>query len=222
MWCKMACRGIVDAMVLALAGLDPEFAKLPGHLAEKEKLYLDAFPFDPELMDVFYSKWTSRLPLFQRTRGVLRTFAVALKEAEGWDTSPIAGVSTLLSPPGQATLGTALRDLAGVARTSQTEREAQAWVSILEKELGFARDCQSALGNLPHREIERAVIDTFLHSQPPGKKATLADLKAMVGAGKPDAITLDQGIGEAAGKPWHLDEADLASGVIRPDGSKEL
>jgi len=219
---KEAFRANVVAAVRALAGLDPEFAKTPAQRAEKEKQYLDAFPFDPALMDVFYSKWTSGLPLFQRTRGVLRTFAVALKEAEGWDTSPIAGVSTLLSPPGQTTLGTALRDLAGVARTSQTEGEAQAWISILEKELGFARDCQAALGNLSHREIEGAVVGAFLHSQPPGKKATLADLKAMVGAGKPDAITLDKGLGEWAGKSWYLDEADLASGMTRPDGSKEL
>ena len=219
---KEVFRANVVGTVRALASLDPEFAKTPAQRAAKETLYLDAFPFDPELMDVFYSKWTSRLPLFQRTRGVLRTFAVALKEAEGWDTSPIAGVSTLLSPPGQTTLGTALRDLAGVARTSQTEGEAQAWVSILEKELGFARDCQSALGNVPHREIEGAVIATFLHSQPPGMKATLADLKAMVGAGKPDTITLHKGLGEWADKSWYLDEADLASGVTKPDGSKEL
>jgi hypothetical protein len=219
---KEAFRANVVAAVRALVGLDPEFAKTPAQRAEKEKQYLDAFPFDPALMDVFYSKWTSRLPLFQRTRGVLRTFAVALKEAEGWDTSPIAGVSTLLSPPGQMALGTALRDLARIARTSQTEGEAQAWVSILEKELGFARDCQSALGNLSHREIEGTVIATFLHSQPPGMKATLADLKAMVGAGKPDTITLHKGLGEWADKSWYLDEADLASGVIKPDGSKEL
>jgi hypothetical protein len=66
----------------------------------------------------------------------------------------------------------------------------------LEKELGFARDCQSTLGNLSHREIEGTVIATFLHSQPPGMKATLADLKAMVGAGKPDTITLHKGLGE--------------------------
>jgi hypothetical protein len=219
---KEAFRANVVATVRALAGLDPEFAKTPAQRAEKEKQYLDAFPFDPSMMDVFYSKWTSGLPLFQRTRGVLRTFALALKEAEGWDTSPIAGVSTLLAPPGQTTLGTALRELAGVARSSQTEGEAQAWISILEKELGFAQDCQSELGSLPHREIEGAVIATFLHSQPPGRKATLADLKAMVGAGKPDTITLHKGLGEWASKSWYLDEADLASGVTKPDGSKEL
>jgi hypothetical protein len=219
---KEAFRANVVAAVRALVGLDPELAKTPAQRAEKEKQYLDAFPFDPTLMDVFYTKWTSGLPLFQRTRGVLRTFAVALKEAEGWDTSPIAGVSTLLSPPGQMTLGTALRDLARIARTSQTEGEAQAWVSILEKELGFARDCQSAVGNLANREIEGAVIATFLHSQPPGMKATLAGLRAMVGAGKPDTITLHKGLGEWADKSWYLDEADLASAATKPDGSREL
>jgi hypothetical protein len=58
---KEAFRANVVAAVRALVRLDPEFAKTPAQRAEKEKQYLDAFPFDPALMDVFYSKWTSRL-----------------------------------------------------------------------------------------------------------------------------------------------------------------
>ena len=219
---KEAFRPNVVAAVKALVSLDPDFAKTPAQRAEKERAFLEAFPFDPALMDVFYSKWTSGLPLFQRTRGVLRTFAVALKEAEAWDTAPVAGVSVLLPPLAQGALGTALRDLAGVARTSQTEGEAQAWTSILEKELSFARDSEATLGGLAHRELESAVVATFLHSQPPGKRATLAELKAMVGAGKPDAITLGKALAEWAEKSWYLDEEDLASGAVKPDGSKEL
>lgn len=219
---KETFRANAVAAVRALAMLDPDFAKTPAQRAEKERAFLEAFPFDPALMDVFYSKWTSGLPLFQRTRGVLRTFAVALKEAEAWDTSPVAGVSVLLPPSGHMALGTALRDLAGVARASQIEGEPQTWTSILEKELDFARDVQAAHGNLAHREVEGAVVATFLHSQPPGKKATLSDLKAMVGAGRPDAITLDKALGEWAGKSWYLDEEDLASGADRPDGTKDL
>jgi hypothetical protein len=219
---KEAFRANVVAAVRALAALDPDFAKTPAQRAEKEKAYLEAFPFDPALMDVFYSKWTSGLPLFQRTRGVLRTFAVALKEAEAWDTSPIAGVSVLLPPPGQSALGTALRELAGVARTSQTEGEAQSWTSIVEKELEFSRTVQEGLGNLAHRELEAAVLATFLHSQPPGKRAALSDLRTMVGAGKPDAITLSKALGEWAGRSWYLDEEDLSSGAERPDGTREL
>ena len=219
---KQAFRANAVAAVRALVSLDPDYAKTSAQRTEREKAFLDAFPFDPALMDVFYSKWTSGLPLFQRTRGVLRTFAVALKEAEAWDTSPVAGVSVLLPPPGQQTLGTSLRDLAGVARTSQTEGEAQAWTSILEKELGFAQAIQAANGTLHHRELEGAVVATFLHSQPPGKKATLADLRHMVGACKPDAIVLSKAFEEWAGKSWFLDEADLASGAEKPDGTKDL
>jgi hypothetical protein len=44
----------------------------------------------------------------------------------------------------------------------------------------------------------------------------------MVGAGKPDTITLHKGLGEWADKSWYLDEADLASAATKTDGSKEL
>ena len=219
---KEAFRANAVAAVKALASLDPDYAKTSALRAEKERMFLDAFPFDPALMDVFYSKWTSGLPLFQRTRGVLRTFAVALKEAEDWDTSPVAGASTLLSPPGVSGLGTALRDLSAVARNSQTEGEAQAWISILEKELAFAREGQDNHPGLVHRELESAVVATFLHSQPPGKKASLADLRAMVGTGKPDTITLGKALGDWASRSWYLDEAELASAPERPDGTKDL
>ena len=44
----------------------------------------------------------------------------------------------------------------------------------------------------------------------------------MVGAGKPDAITLGKALGEWAEKSWYLDEEDLASGAEKPDGTKGL
>jgi len=50
----------------------------------------------------------------------------------------------------------------------------------------------------------------------------LADLKAMVGAGKPDPITLGKALGEWTGKYWFLDEEDLASGADKADGTKDL
>ena len=85
---------------MPFAAGNPDFAKTAAQRDQREKQYLASFPFDPALMDVFYTKWTSGLPLFQRTRGILRTFAVALRDAESWDSSPIAGVSILLSRPG--------------------------------------------------------------------------------------------------------------------------
>ena len=62
-----AFRPSVVAVVKALSALDPEFAKSPALRDQQEKRYLASFPFDPSLMDVFYTKWTSGLPLFQRT-----------------------------------------------------------------------------------------------------------------------------------------------------------
>src|SRR4051812_38468547 len=46
------------AAVRALVALEPDFAKTPAQRAEKERAFLEAFPFDPALMDVFYSKRT--------------------------------------------------------------------------------------------------------------------------------------------------------------------
>jgi beta-lactamase family protein len=63
---------------------------------ERKTVSRRAFPFDPALMDVFYSKWTSGLPLFQRTRGVLRTFAVG---GRGLKLQDDARESTYSIPP---------------------------------------------------------------------------------------------------------------------------
>ena len=42
-----------------------------------EQRFLASYPFHPDLIEAFYTKWT-QLEGFQRTRGVLRTFALAL------------------------------------------------------------------------------------------------------------------------------------------------
>ena len=55
-----------------------ETTERAGSAAEKK--YLDSYPFHPELTEVFYAKW-SGMPGFQRTRGILRTFALALRDA---------------------------------------------------------------------------------------------------------------------------------------------
>ncbi|MDG2570814.1 DUF499 domain-containing protein, partial [Vibrio parahaemolyticus] len=214
-----AFRPNVVAVVKALSSLDPEFARTTEKRDERERKYLASFPFDPGLMDVFYTKWTSGLPLFQRTRGVLRTFAVALRDAEEWDTSPVAGASVLLNKPGETTLSTALRDLAEVARVEQVDGASQNWIAILESELTTARDAQQQLPTLVCREIEQAVVGAFLHSQPQGTShAKGPELLAMLGAGKPDRITVDKGLQHWADRSWYLDEAHLDSGEKRQDG----
>jgi hypothetical protein len=73
----------------------------------EDERYLAAYPFHPDLADVLFEKWT-QIEGFQRTRGVLRTFAMALRDASGW------GDASLLDDPDPTAtvlkaLGTALR-----------------------------------------------------------------------------------------------------------------
>jgi hypothetical protein len=98
--------------------------------------HCNAVAHHPATMEVFYTKWTSGMPLFQRTRGVLRSFAVALRDAEQWDTAPLAGASILLAKPGEEKLSPALSDLAGAARVDQVDGLSQDWVAAeLQKQL---------------------------------------------------------------------------------------
>ena len=214
----------VQAVVKALSALDPEFAKTPKQRDEREKQYLASFPFDPSMMEVFYTRWTSGLPLFQRTRGVLRTFAVALRDAEAWDESPLAGSSILLPKEGDERLSSALSDLAGVARLDDVDGKSMDWVAILQRELEFAREAQEQLPDLAvNREIEQAVVGTFLHSQPQGPThARVTDLYALTGAARPDRIALEKGMQAWADRSWFLDEVHLESAETRADGSRGL
>ncbi len=215
-------RANVVAVVKALATKDnPDFARTPAQRTQREAEYLKSYPFDPALMDVFYTKWTSGLPLFQRTRGVLRTFAMALRDAETWDTSPLAGTSILLSAPGHERLAPALAEMAGVAGVAQVEGATQNWTAILERELTFAREAQDQVPALAdHREIEQAVVATFVHSQPPGgHHAKTTDLLVMIGAAKPDSIALEKGLQTWSTRSWYLDETHLDSAEKRPDGT---
>ena len=65
-----------------------------------EQRFLDGYPFHPDLTDIFYTKWT-QLDGFQRTRGILRTFAIALRDTETWDTAPLVGPNMFLHAPGE-------------------------------------------------------------------------------------------------------------------------
>jgi hypothetical protein len=58
--------------------------------AAAEKTFVESYPFHPFLTNILYSNWTG-LRQFQRTRGVLRLFAMALRDAAKWDTSPLVG-----------------------------------------------------------------------------------------------------------------------------------
>ena len=93
--------------------------------AEAEERFLKSYPFHPDLRRFFYSEWT-QLPQFQKIRGVLRTFALALRDAEAWDSSSLVGPSVFLNDPKEEGLRDAFRELVTVADTGQTDGSQQA------------------------------------------------------------------------------------------------
>ncbi|MDI6858017.1 MAG: DUF499 domain-containing protein [Dehalococcoidia bacterium] len=175
----------------------------------EEERYLASYPFHPELTEAFYTKWT-QLEGFQRTRGVLRTFAMALRDAEKWDTSPLVGTNVLLNAPGQTGLSEAARELASIAATEEYEGKRQEWSAILEGELAKARDVQQEFRALKEREVEQAVMGTFLHSQPIGQRALTRDLLVLLGAAKADKIELEKALRRWTEVSYFLDEAAIA------------
>src|SRR5436853_3970139 len=103
-----------------MKAVDPVRAKSP----EAESRLVAAYPFHPDLLDRFFGKWTD-LDQFQRTRGVLQTFAMALRDAEKWDEPPLIGPQVLLDVPGKDGLSEALLKLAEAAKDSDRERNPQ-------------------------------------------------------------------------------------------------
>jgi len=202
-------RQHVQAALKGICTVDEQTAKLG---ADAEERFLKSYPFHPDLTEVFYTKWT-QLDRFQRTRGVLRTFALALREAEKWDTAPLVGPSVFLNAPGKDGITEALRELVTVADTEEHEGKRQAWTGILEGELGSARNVQRDSVGLGFREIEQAVVATFLHSQPTGRDAHTRDLTVLLGATRPDKIELEKGLIRWAQISFWLDDQYAAIAV---------
>ena len=196
----------VIAALKGIAGLDEQTAKLG---AAAEERYLKSFPFHPELTEVFYAKWASGIERFQKTRGVLRTFALALREAQAWDQSPLVGPAVFLSPPKQEGLSESARELVSVADTMITDGQATRWTGILETELACARQVQEESVGLKLREIEQAAMATFLHSQPTGRSAKTRDLMLLVGPSRVDKIEFEKGLGRWAWRSYWLDDTSL-------------
>ena len=195
----------VIGVVGALANLDPAMKK---SRREEEERFRRSYPFHPDLGDVFYSRWT-QLTGFQRTRGILRTLATALRDAEHWDECPVIGPAVLLAAPGTDGLSDAVADLASISTSERSEGSRTDWRTLLEKELQTARQVQGETPALGQREAEQAVVAVFLHSQPIGHKANTPELVRMVGAGAPGAIDLDKALGRWRELSWFLDDADL-------------
>lgn len=195
-------------VIAALKGIAPLDEQTAKQGAAAEERYFKSYPFHPELTEVFYTKWTN-IDRFQKTRGVLRTFALALREAEKWDESPLIGPAVFLNAPKQEGLSEAARELVSIADTIVTDGQATRWTGIVEKELEIARRVESESVGLKVREIEQAVMATFLHSQPTGRSAKTRDLMLLVGPCRPDKIELEKGLARwSRGSHW-LDDGDL-------------
>lgn len=199
---RNAFRKHVTSVVQGIAEIDEQTKK---DMKGAESRFLESYPFHPDLTEVLYTKWT-QLESFQRTRGILRTFALALRDAEKWDTSPLVATNVFLGEPGKNVLSESARELTNVAETEEYEGKRQSWASILEGELAKARDVQAEVHALRCREIEQAVFATFLHSQPVGQKAQTRELLALLGSTRPDKIELEKALRQWTEVSWFLDE----------------
>ena len=211
-------RPHVTAAVANIAAIDETVRK---DRTNAEQRLLEGYPFHPDLTDIFYTKWT-QLDGFQRTRGILRTFAIALRDAEAWDTAPLVGPNVFLPAPGVGALAEAARELTGTATRELTEAGGNEWSAVLEGELAKARAVQDEQRALKHRELEQAVCATFLSSQPIGQKAHTPELVSLVGATRPDRIELEKGLRRWTEVSWFLDEAEFSSVQTAADGPSEL
>lgn len=210
-------RSHVVAALKGISELD-EQTKKDGNVAEEK--FLKSYPFHPDLTEIFYSKWTN-LEGFQRTRGVLRTFALALRSAESWDQSPLVSTNVFLSQSDNNDISEGLRELASIAAAEEYEGKRHEWTAILAGELAKAREIQSEITGLKLREVEQAVVATFLHSQPIGQKALLRDLLILLGHTRPDKISLEKALQRWTELSWFLDEGAISE-VEGDNGRKGL
>jgi hypothetical protein len=197
-------RGHVVAALKGIGDLD-EQVKKEGKTIEDR--FFASYPFNPALTDVFYGKWT-QLSSFQRTRGILRTFAMALRESEPWDESPLIGPNVFLTTPDRDGLSEALLELSRTAAEVH-EGKKQEWTGILESEIEKARAIQANSTGVAFREVEQAVAGTFLHSQPAGQKASTRELMYLLGPTRPDKIGLEKALRSWAETSWFLDEESI-------------
>lgn len=177
-----------------------------GRNPATHKAIVDAYPFHPLLLDRFFGKW-SDLKQFQKTRGVLRVFAMALRDAEGWDESPLVGPQVFLAPPGKDGLSEALNTLATIARDS--DDKTPPWPMNLQTDLPRALNSQNVdAGTLTGREIETACVTSFIFSQPIGEQAELDDLRWLLAATVELPAVLNNGLSSWAKASWYLEECE--------------
>ncbi|MBW2343658.1 MAG: DUF499 domain-containing protein [Deltaproteobacteria bacterium] len=186
-----------------LQAVDPIHAKLPDSQERLKK----AYPFHPDLLDRFFGKWID-LNQFQRTRGVLQTFAMALRDAEPWDDSPLVSAQAFLVAPGKDGLSEALQKLSENAKDSDPDRNPQ-WPGNLKTELPRALAAQRAdAPTLTGREIEASCVATFIYSQPIGEQAELTDIRWLLGATCDMPAVFNNGLNSWARTSWYLEECE--------------
>ena len=197
-------------VIAALKGVIEADDETRRNQADAEERYLRSYPFDPELTDAFYSKWT-QINGFQKARGVLRVFALAIREAARWDTSPLIGAGAFLREPEEEGLSAAAHELVTIADGQDPEGKRAIWTAILTSELGQAKKIQNDSIGLNSREIEVAAFATFLHSQPTGRSARLRDLILLLAPSRPDKIELEKGLKRWARMSFWLDDRHTAN-----------
>ncbi len=211
-------RSQAVAALKGLAALDEQTGK---EMQAAEERFVQSYPFHPDLTELFYSKWTN-MESFQRTRGILRTFALALRDAAQWDNGPLVATNVFIGRPGSVALSESARELTNVAETDEYEGKKQEWTGILEGELAKARDISAEIPALRFREVEQAVFATFLHSQPIGKDAKTRDLLLLLGPTHPDKIELEKALQRWTEISWFLDESTMQNIETNAAGSKLL
>lgn len=204
---KSSFRSHVVAALKGISSVDEQTSK---NEKDAEDRFEKSFPFHPDLTEVFYSKWT-QLSQLQRARGVLRIFALALRDAEKWDKGPLIGPAVFLADVEKKDVSDALGELISVADTEETEGRRQVWKGIIVKELEIAKETERESLKIEFREIEQAVIATFLHSQPIGQSAKTRDIMTLVSPTRPDKIELEKGLHRWSQASYWLD--DLYTGV---------
>jgi len=189
-------RPVIDAVMAS-------WQQLPLRDAQRDQAAYDrllqSYPFHPDFIEVLYQKWT-QYDQFQRTRGALRLLAQGLRETAGRDPAPLVGVGALLHPEGPRLSG-ALNELITITG------DAGKWGPLLTGELEKAREIQAGLPTLQQRELEQAVVATFLHSHPPGQRAAPTDLVGLLGHPQLDAVALEEGLRKWRERSWFLVES---------------
>jgi hypothetical protein len=189
--------------------MDPTRAKQPTAM----KKLVEAYPFHPDMLDRFFGKWTG-VREFQRTRGVLQTFANALREAETWDESPLISTQVLLPEPGRD-MSTALQNLANIAQRSSGEPNAD-YSQALKTELPRVADVQRIeTPTLSGREIESACVAAFIYSQPlhQNEQVELPELRWLLAAACDMPAPLNLGLNAWAKASWYLEECEKREAV---------